>query len=73
MSGGTASNAEQAQVFQNLQAQLRSAAQGEVAAVAAAQQQEAANFSDTTASAAGSDDEGEFLIFPFFNALRLRR
>lgn len=63
MTGGTAGNADQAQVFQNLQAQLRSAAQGEVAAVAAAQQQEAANFSDTTASAAGSDDEGEFEFF----------
>lgn len=56
MGGG--SGAEQAQVFQNLQAQLRGAAQGQAAAAAQAQQ-EAANFSDTTASAAGSDDEGK--------------
>ncbi|KAF7280363.1 hypothetical protein GWI33_006135 [Rhynchophorus ferrugineus] len=53
---GGAAGHDQHQVLQNLQAQLRGAAQGQVAAVAA--QQEAANFSDTTASAAGSDDEG---------------
>ncbi|XP_066149479.1 E3 ubiquitin-protein ligase UBR4 isoform X2 [Euwallacea fornicatus] len=46
-------------LFQNLQAQLRGAAQGGQGQAAAAQaHQEASNFSDTTASAAGSDDEG---------------
>ncbi|KAL1517166.1 hypothetical protein ABEB36_000965 [Hypothenemus hampei] len=52
MGGSGGGGAEQAQALQNLQAQLRGAAQGQQ------QQQEAANFSDTTASAAGSDDEG---------------
>lgn len=53
---GGITSAEQA--IQNLQAKYGGAVQGPAAGASTSQAQETANFSDTTASAGGSDDEG---------------